>query len=43
MKSYDILGARWKIWLLGGESSWKTNKEGGGDYLKKGGLDSLQT
>ena len=39
MKNFDILGIHWKIQLLG-ESSWKTNIEGG--LPKKGGLDSLQ-
>ena len=35
MKNFDILGVHWKIWLLGGWSSQKTNIEGG--LPEKGG------
>ena len=30
MKNFDILGVHWKIRLLGGKGSRKTNIEGGG-------------
>ena len=40
MKSFKILGAHWKIRLLGEESSQKIDIETG--IVKRGGLDSLQ-
>ena len=40
MKNFDILGVRWKIWLLEGRVRKKPIDRGG--LLKKGGLDSLQ-
>ena len=40
MKNFNILDVHWKIWLLGGGSSRKTDIDWG--LPKKGGLDSLQ-
>ena len=40
MKNFDILGVLWKIQLLEGESSQKTNIEG--RLPKEWAMDSLQ-
>ena len=39
MKNFNILAVYWKIWLLGGGGSRKTNIEG--ILPKQGGLKSL--
>ena len=40
MKNFNILVFHWKIQLLGGGSSWKTDIEGG--LPKNGVLDRLE-
>ena len=42
MKHFDILGAHWKIRLLGRGEFIMENRYRGGAMLKKEGLDSFQ-
>ena len=41
MKNFNIFGIHWKIRLLGGKGSQKTNIEGRIAKKGRGGLDSL--